>query len=50
MYSQSLFGPRWFLPRVLRENNRIDYYRDKYEILLIKPDADNVNSINLDGV
>ena len=48
MYSQSLFGPRWFLPRAFRENNGFDYYRDKYEILLIKPDADNVKSSNLD--
>jgi hypothetical protein len=41
MYSQSLFGPRWFLPKTFREPG-FNFYRDKYEILLLKPDAENV--------
>ncbi len=47
MYSQTLFGPRWFLPRGFK-NTGFNFYRDKYDILLIKPDADNVNYFKLD--
>jgi hypothetical protein len=41
MYSQTLFGPRWFLPRAFRETG-FNFYKDKNEILLVKPDAENV--------
>ncbi len=47
MYSQTLFGPRWLLPRVFKSNG-YNFYKDKYEILLLKPDADNVDYFNLD--
>ncbi len=47
MYSQSLFGARWFLPKAFRQQE-FNFYRDKYEIVLVKPDAENVKKYKLD--
>ncbi len=44
MYSQTLFGPRCILPKTFRQTG-YDFYKDKNDILLLKPDADNVNYI-----
>jgi hypothetical protein len=39
MYSQTLFSPRWFLPK---RYTKIEYnfYRNKAEVLLIRPDSE----------
>lgn len=42
MYSQSVYGPRWFLPKRfnIQENN---FYVSKNKVLNHIPDAENVN-------
>ncbi len=41
MYSQSTFGPRWFLPARFK-GIIFNFYKTKEEILIIKQDAENV--------
>lgn len=42
MYSQSVKGPRWFLPSRWK-GLVFNFYKSKEEILIIKPDAEFVN-------
>lgn len=44
MYSQSLFGPRWFLPVRFR-GIIFNFYKSRDEIIYTRPDADNVTKI-----
>ncbi len=39
MYSQTVLGPRWFLPSSYRSSG-FDFYKTKSEILIIRPDAE----------
>lgn len=44
MLSQMIFGPRWFFPYKLR-NNQYDYYKTKEEILQTKSDIKEVECV-----
>jgi hypothetical protein len=46
LYSQSILGPRWFLPGRFRFFG-FDFYKTKEEVLQLKPDAEKVNKFNL---
>ena len=46
MYTQSLWGPRYFLPKNF-DSVKFDFYKNKNEILFERPDAEFVNNYNL---
>jgi hypothetical protein len=41
LYSQTVFGARWFLPEKFQKQS-YNPYRSKEEVKLVRPDAENV--------
>ncbi len=39
MYSQSIFGSRWFLPKKYKRSSERNFYKTKSEVLLDQPNA-----------
>ena len=44
MYSQSLFGARWFLPKSFRVVG-FDFYKNKSEVISVNSDAENYECV-----